>query len=73
MAHALVLYSACIPGAERPPQLGIDSFLLRKQGDRWWIAALTNDVVDEEHPVPPELWEPGRNQAPAAPHDCEAS
>ncbi|HSG01509.1 MAG TPA: hypothetical protein VLA20_10270 [Vicinamibacterales bacterium] len=71
MAHALVLYSACIPGRERPPQLGIDSFLLQRRDGRWWITALTNDIVDEAHPVPRELWEPGQDRPPTAPTDCE--
>ena len=55
MAHVLVLYEAHIPGAGRPPQQGVDSHLLVWRGGRWWIAALTNDIVDAEHPVPTEL------------------
>lgn len=55
MAHVLVLYEAHIPGAERPPQQGVDSHLLVWRDGRWWIAALTNDIVDAEHPVPGEL------------------
>jgi hypothetical protein len=55
MAHVLVLYEAHVPGSSRPPQQGVDSFLLVKRDGRWWIAAITNEVVDAEHPVPPEL------------------
>jgi hypothetical protein len=55
MAHVLVLYEAHIRGSPRPPQQGIDSFLLVKRGDRWRIAAITNDVPTADHPVPIEL------------------
>lgn len=57
MAHVLVLYEAHVPGSPRPPQQGVDSFLLVKRDGRWWIAAITNEIVDAEHPVPPELRE----------------
>jgi hypothetical protein len=73
MAHVLVLYSACVPGSERLPQQGIDSFLLRKRDGRWWVAALTNEVVDAEHPAPLELREPGRGQALPAGSGCDPS
>lgn len=55
IAHALVLYEASIPGSGRPAQLGIDSFSLIRRDGRWWIAAITNDIPDPDHPVPREL------------------
>ncbi len=55
IAQALVLYEARIPGQPRPPQQGIDSFQLVRQDGRWWSAAIVNDIVTAETPVPPEL------------------
>jgi len=55
MAHVLVLYEAHIPGSPRPPQQGIDSWLLSRRGGRWWVVACTNDLVTADHPIPPEL------------------
>ncbi len=55
IAHVLVLYEAWIPGGERPPQQGVDSFqLIRKEG-RWWIVSITNEIPTPERPVPAEL------------------
>lgn len=59
IAHALVLYEAQVPGWPRPPLQGIDSWELLRRDGRWWIAAVTNEVVTPERPVPPEL-RPGR-------------
>jgi hypothetical protein len=50
-----VLYEASIPGWGRPPQQGIDSFQLIKKDGRWWIASITNDVPNPDHPVPEAL------------------
>jgi hypothetical protein len=55
IAHVLVLYEASIPGWGRPPQQGIDSFQLIKKDGRWWIASITNDVPNPDHPVPEAL------------------
>ncbi len=55
MAHVLVLYEAHIPGSERPPQQGVDSFQLIRKGGRWWIVAITNELPTPERPVPQEL------------------
>jgi hypothetical protein len=41
--------------SERPPQQGVDSFLVVKQDGQWKIAAVTNDIPTPEHPVPAEL------------------
>jgi hypothetical protein len=55
IAHVLVLYEVSIPGSERPPQQGVDSFQLIRKNGRWWIVAVTNEVPTAERPVPPEL------------------
>jgi hypothetical protein len=54
-AHVLVLYEARITGFTMPPQQGIDSWLLVRQGGLWLIAAVTNEIVTPDRPVPPEL------------------
>ncbi len=55
MAHVLVLYEAHIPGSPRPPQQGVDSFLLMRKAERWWIVAVTNELPTHDRPVPEEL------------------
>lgn len=57
MAHVLVLYEASIPGSERPPQQGVDSFQLIKKAGRWWIVSITNEIPTIDRPVPPALQE----------------
>lgn len=58
MAHVLVLYEAQITGFAAAPQQGVDSWLLVRRDGRWFIAAVTNEVVTPSRPVPPELREP---------------
>ena len=55
MAHFLVLYEAHIPGSQRPPQQGVDSFLLIKKDGRWWIEAIANEIPTPDNPIPAEL------------------
>lgn len=55
MAHILVLYEAQITGVTRPPQQGVDSFLVVRRDGRWQIAAIANETVTSDRPVPPEL------------------
>jgi hypothetical protein len=55
MAHILVLYEAWIPGGERPPQQGVDSFQLIRKDGRWRIVSITNEIPTPERPVPAEL------------------
>jgi len=33
----------------------VDSFLLIKKGDRWYIVAVTNELPSKENPIPEEL------------------
>jgi len=55
IAHVLVLYEASIPGSQRPPQQGVDSFQLIKKNDRWWIVSITNEIPTPNRPIPLEL------------------
>ena len=55
MAHVLVLYEAHIPGSQRPPQKGGDSFQLIRKQDRWWIVSITNEIPTSNRPIPEEL------------------
>jgi hypothetical protein len=55
MAHVLVLYEAEIPDWDRPPQQGVDSWLLIKKGGRWWITGATNEIPRPGVPLPAEL------------------
>lgn len=55
MAHILVLYQASFPDWERPPQPGVDSIQLIKNGGRWWIVSITNEVPTPSRPIPEAL------------------
>ncbi|HEU4929967.1 MAG TPA: DUF1697 domain-containing protein [Candidatus Krumholzibacteria bacterium] len=57
IANVFVLYEASITGATRPPTRGVDSIELVKKDGRWWIAAITNDIVNADNPAPAELRE----------------
>jgi hypothetical protein len=49
MAQVWVRYAAHIPGSPRPPQEGVDFFLLIRQPEGWKVAAITNEAL-----IPPE-------------------
>jgi len=57
IANVFVLYEARIHDSDKPPTRGIDSIELVKKDGRWWIAAITNDLINADHPVPAELRE----------------
>jgi hypothetical protein len=57
IAHILVLYEALIPGSQREPHPGVDSFQLIRKNGRWWIASVVNEIPTEDRPVPAELQE----------------
>jgi hypothetical protein len=55
IAHILVLYEARMLDWSRPAAPGVDSIELIRKGGRWWIAAITNDLPNDEHPIPAAL------------------
>lgn len=55
IAHFFVLYEASIPGSEREPQQGVDSFQLIKRDTTWKILSITNEIVGPSNPLPEEL------------------
>jgi hypothetical protein len=55
IATVWVLYEPSIPGREIPPQQGVDIFSMVRRDGRWWIAAIVNDAVTSDHPVPEPL------------------
>ena len=55
IAHIWVLYEAEIPGWERPPQAGVDSFQLVRREGSWRIASITNEIPTPERPIPEVL------------------
>jgi hypothetical protein len=59
IAHVWVLYEAEIPGWDRPPQAGVDSFQLVRQPDGWKIASITNEIPTPDRPIPEVLREGG--------------
>ena len=57
IARVTVLYQAHIPGTERPPQKGVDVFLLNRRLGRWWIVSIVNEIPTQSRPIPEELRE----------------
>ena len=57
IAHVLVCYEARVLDSPKPPTVGVDSIELIRKDGRWWIAAITNDLPNAEHPLPPQLQE----------------
>ena len=57
IANVRVLYEAAIKDSDHPPTRGVDSIELVKKDGRWWIAAITNDLVNKDNPAPAELQE----------------
>lgn len=55
VAHCFVVYEASIPGLQRPPQKGIDSFQLMKKDGQWRIVSIVNEIVTPNNPIPKEL------------------
>jgi hypothetical protein len=55
IARVSVLYQAHIPRSQRPPQKGVDVFLLNKRHGRWWIASIVNEIPTPDRPIPEEL------------------
>jgi hypothetical protein len=51
-ANIVTVYSAHITGSPRPPQQGVDQWLLVKKNNQWKIAAVINEVVDSTRPIP---------------------
>lgn len=57
IANVFVLYEAAITDSDKPATRGVDSIELIRKGERWWIAAITNDLPNAANPIPPELQE----------------
>jgi hypothetical protein len=55
IATVLVLYEASIPGRDRPPQQGVDSFSLIRKGAKWQIVSIINEIPTPKRPLPKEL------------------
>jgi hypothetical protein len=55
IAQAWVLYEARVPGGRG--NRGLDAFLLVRRGDRWQVAAVTNEVPMPGRPVPEDLFD----------------
>jgi hypothetical protein len=55
-AHCFVVYKARLKTPpDSPGQYGLDSWSLVRTDGRWWVAAITNDVVSPQQPLPEEL------------------
>ncbi len=57
IANVFVHYEAAIVDSDKKPTHGVDSIELVRKDGRWWIASITNDLPNAEHPLPAELQE----------------
>lgn len=55
MAFIKVVYEASIPNLERPPQRGLDYWLLVKRGEEWKVLAVTNEVLSPGEELPADF------------------
>lgn len=52
MAFIAVVYEAKILSSDRPPQKGIDFWLLQKNEDSWKVVAVTNQIIPPGQEIP---------------------
>ena len=56
-AYVGVVYEATILNSERPPQKGIDFWLLTRKDKAWKVVAVTNDIIPPGESIP-DMFEP---------------
>jgi len=56
-AYIGVVYEATILDSERPPQKGIDFWLLTRKDKAWKVVAVTNEIIPPGEEIP-EMFEP---------------
>ncbi len=56
IAFIAVVYEASILKSERPPQKGIDFWLLTRKDSGWKVAAVTNEIIPPGEEIP-EMFE----------------
>jgi hypothetical protein len=56
-AYIGVVYEATILDSERPPQKGIDFWLLTRKDKAWKVVAVTNEIIPPGKEIP-EMFEP---------------
>jgi len=52
MAFIAVIYEASILNSDRPPQKGVDFWLLQKKEDSWKVVAVTNQIIPHGEELP---------------------
>lgn len=57
IAHFFVVYEVSVPGDQRPPMRGLDSFQLWKQEGGWKILSIANEIPMAGNPIPEDLLE----------------
>jgi len=55
ITHCFVVYEASIPGSQRSPQKGLDSFQLIKKDGKWRIISIVNEVILPNMSLPKEI------------------
>jgi hypothetical protein len=55
IAFVAVLYEAAVLNSDRPPQKGIDFWLLARNEGSWKVVAVTNEIVRPGEDLPPPL------------------
>ena len=52
MAFIAVVYASSFPNADRPPQKGIDFWLLIRKDQSWKVVAVTNEIILPGEEIP---------------------
>ena len=55
IAHVLVKFDSHVPGSERAPNEGLDSFELIRRDGRWRIVSIINERTTADNPIPEDL------------------
>jgi hypothetical protein len=52
MAFVAVLYASSILDSDRPPQKGVDFWLLTRKQDAWKVVSVTNEIIRPDGKLP---------------------
>lgn len=55
IAHFFVVYEVSVPGDQRPPMRGLDTFHLWKRDGSWEIVSILNELPMPGNPIPEDL------------------
>jgi hypothetical protein len=57
IAHVVTVYEASIPGRDRPPTRGVDSWSLTRVEDTWKVVSVVNELPGPGRDIPEALFD----------------